>query len=144
MGKIRDAAKIIYAPLFQVGIGNYLKLKKQHVVFARLLIQGKLHIKNQGRISIGSNSVIHSGIKSNVLGESAGFEVYPGANLQIGNGVNMSNIRIRCEKEIRIDDDVMLGGGVTIIDSNCHSMDFNERMFSKDGKGEVLYRLPFI
>ena len=130
---IREFAKKIYAPFFQIGIGNYFVLRKNHVKFARLLVEGKLMIKNQGAVSIGANSVLHSGTKSNVLGESLGFEVYPNAVLKIGNGVSMSNVKIRCEKEIRIDDDVMIGGGVTIIDSNCHSLDFHERMFTRDG-----------
>lgn len=129
--------KIIYRPLFQIGILNYVSLKKNRVRFGRLLLQGKLWIRNHGVIEIGENCVIHSGIKSNVLGTSSGFEVYQNGKLIIGSCVNMSNIRIRCEKEVRIDNDVMIGGGVTINDSNCHSLDFNERMKSKDG-GSVI------
>lgn len=123
----------IYRPIFQIGLRNYRILRKNKVSFQRLLVQGRIWINNSGSIQIGNNVVIHSGIKHNVLGELTGFEVYSKANLIIGDGVNMSNAKIRCEKEIRIDNDVMLGGGVTIVDSNCHSLDFNERMFSADG-----------
>ena len=123
----------IYGPFLQIGIVNYYRLRLSKVKFGRLLVKGRLFIKNKGNISIGENCVLHSGTKTNVLGEALGFEVYPGAILKIGNGVNMSNVKIRCENKIVIDDDVMIGGGVTIIDSNCHSLDFNERMFSPDG-----------
>lgn len=137
---IRNILKKIYAPFFQIGIGNYITLRRNHVKFARLLVKGKLLIKNQGVITIGANSVLHSGRKANVLGEAMCFEIYPGASLQIGNGVNMSNVKIRCEKEITIDNDVMLGGGVTLLDSNCHSLDFKERMFIKNG--EIIISAP--
>lgn len=116
-----------------MGLHNYFLLKKNKVQFGRLLLQGHIWVFNQGTIELGENVVIHSGIKSNVLGSTTGFEVYSGGRLLIGNGVNMSNTKIRCENAVIIEDDVMLGGGVTIIDSNCHSLDYNERMFSKDG-----------
>lgn len=124
----------IYRPLIQVGLGNYIRLKKNKVSFQRLLLKGKVIIKNNnGVVKIGKNSIIHSGVKANVLGVSSGFEIYPNARLLIGDGVCMSNTRIRCQDEIRVDDNVMIGGGVTIMDSNCHSLDYNERMFSLDG-----------
>ena len=132
----------IYRPLFQVGLHNYFLLKKNRVHFGRLLLQGHIWISNQGLIELGENVVIHSGIKSNILGSATGFEVYSGGRLLIGNGVNMSNTKIRCENEVIIEDDVMLGGGVTIIDSNCHSLDFNERMRSADGEGGAIISSP--
>ena len=128
----------IYRPIFQVGIGNYIKLKRNKVSFKRLLVFGKLVINNFGGvIQLGENVVIRSGIESNVLGEKTGFEVYPGAELIIREGVNMSNTRIRCENKIIIDENVMIGGGVVLLDSNCHSLDFEERMFDKKG-GNIL------
>lgn len=136
----KDVLKIIYAPFFQIGIFNFIKLKRYGVKFKRLHIKGSIHISSKGNISLGNNVNINSSYKSNVLGNITGFEVYNNANLIIGDGVNMSNTRIRCEEEIRIDNDVMIGGGVTIIDSNCHSLDFNERMF--DCTGGVVVSKP--
>lgn len=130
---MRMFAKRIYAPFFQIRLDNYFTLKKNHVSYKRLLLKGHINIRNQGTISLGNNVIIHSGVKYNVLGNSTAFEVYGNASLIIGDGVCMSNARIRCEKEIIIENDVMLGGGVTIIDSNCHSLNFEERMFSPGG-----------
>ena len=53
----------IYRPLIQVGLGNYIRLKKNKVSFQRLLLKGKLIIKNNnGVVKIGKNSIIHSGV----------------------------------------------------------------------------------
>lgn len=131
--RIKELLRKIYAPVFQIGITNYYVLKKYRVSFKRLHIRGRIYISSCGNISIGNNVNINSSYKSNVLGSITGFEVYRNANLIIGDGVNMSNTRIRCENEIRIDNNVMLGGDVTIIDSNCHSLDFEERMFDRTG-----------
>ena len=63
----------IYRPLIQVGLGNYIRLKKNKVSFQRLLLKGKLIIKNNnGVVKIGKNSIIHSGVKANVLFFSKG------------------------------------------------------------------------
>ena len=124
----------LFKHIYHMGIVNYLKLKRNAHSFGRLLIRGSIYINNMsGFFSIGDNVNINSSYKKNVLGNKTALEIYPNGRLIIGNGVNLSNVRIRCEKEVIIEDYVMLGGGVTIIDSNCHSLDFNERMFSIDG-----------
>lgn len=40
----------IYRPLIQVGLGNYIRLKKNKVSFQRLLLKGKLIIKNNNGV----------------------------------------------------------------------------------------------
>jgi acetyltransferase-like isoleucine patch superfamily enzyme len=50
--------------------------------------------------------------------------VYKKAKLHINGDLSMSNTVIVATKEVVIGDNVMIGGGVTIVDSDFHSFDF--------------------
>lgn len=52
--------------------------------------------------------------------------IYKDAVLKIEGRVSMSNAVIVVTKEITIGDNVMIGGGVTIVDSNFHSLNIND------------------
>ena len=51
------------------------------------------------------------------------ISVYDNAILEVNGVVSMSNTVIVCTKHISIGSNVMIGGGVTIVDSDFHSMD---------------------
>lgn len=91
---------------------------------------GKILIINKGVIKLGERVRIRSGFKSNPigLGYKTVFHVFKGAELTIGNHVKMSNTAICCAKEIVIDDEVMIGGGVCIYDTDFHSLNHFIRM----------------
>jgi acetyltransferase-like isoleucine patch superfamily enzyme len=57
------------------------------------------------------------------------------ARIIIGNNVSISGTCIVAEKEIVIDDGVLIGPNVKIFDSDFHSLNPNER---KEGKGKVI------
>ena len=91
---------------------------------------GRLHIINKGIIKLGERVRIRSGFKSNPigLGYKTVFHVFKDAKLIIGNHVKMSNTAICCAKEVVIDDEVMIGGGVCIYDTDFHSLNHYIRM----------------
>lgn len=51
--------------------------------------------------------------------------VYDAATLSIDGNVYMSNAVIVATKKIEIGNNVMIGGGVTIVDSDFHTMDYS-------------------
>jgi acetyltransferase-like isoleucine patch superfamily enzyme len=55
------------------------------------------------------------------------FWLGPGARLTLGDRVGLSNSTIVCMKSVAIDDDVFLGGGSRIYDTDFHSVRADER-----------------
>lgn len=51
-----------------------------------------------------------------------------GANLTIGNNVGMSSPTIWCDEKNVIGNDVRIGSLVTILDTDCHSLNYVDRM----------------
>ncbi len=92
-----------------------------------------------GRFSIGKNFAMNNGIKGNPIGcyERCTFFVDRGAKLTIGDNVGMSQAALICHKRITIGNDVKIGGGVSIYDTDFHSLNPDIRR-SKDDLGSVL------
>lgn len=51
-----------------------------------------------------------------------------GGSLIIGNNVGMSSPTIWCDEKIVIGNDVRIGALVTIMDTDCHSLNYMDRM----------------
>lgn len=114
---------------------NFLIFKIRHVKFGNnLKFHGKLFVRGKGKISIGDNVTINSSMESNPIGGDVKtiFYIKQGANLEIGNNVGISNSAFYSEKSIKIDDNVLIGNGCKIYDSNFHSLDFIERRNHKE------------
>ena len=91
-----------------------------------------MKIYGRGRITIGKNVLINSKESAN-----PGMGCYPKTvfcvptgELEIGDDVGMSSVSIFCAERVRIGSHVLLGGGVKIMDSDAHSLDYEKR-----GKG---------
>lgn len=67
------------------------------------------------------NDVVHSTLGIN---RKCKLLVYRNACLEINGSLSMSNTVIVATKKISIGNNVMIGGGVTIVDSDFHSMNF--------------------
>lgn len=81
-----------------------------------------------GGISIGNHVTINSSIDSNpVAGESTKLCTNCHGKIKIGNRVGISNATIFSFDEIVIEDDVNIGAGAKIYDSDFHSINFKER-----------------
>ncbi len=94
---------------------------------------GIIWIRNKGILEIGNNVCIRSSASSNPIG--CGWKTYiqilKNGYLIIGNGVRMSNVSITTESSIVIEDDVLIGGGCKIFDTDFHSLDYNMRLKKK-------------
>jgi acetyltransferase-like isoleucine patch superfamily enzyme len=81
-------------------------------------------IKKSSIVRFGSNFVMINSAKYSTLGKNnrCKFVVSADATLMIGNKVGMSNTTIVATKSISIGNNNMIGGGVTIVDSDFHSL----------------------
>lgn len=128
--------KTIILNMFQIINNSYnqLLLMRKKVDFSKTLrINGKLKIHGNGKIYIGENVKINSSESSNPIGGSdySIFSVYSPGVLKIGNNVGISNAAIVCFDEVTIEDNVFIGGGVKIYDSDFHSLDYEKRIMGK-------------
>jgi acetyltransferase-like isoleucine patch superfamily enzyme len=78
-----------------------------------------------GKCSIGKNFSMNNGIKGNPIGcyDRCTFFVNKGAILEIGDNVGISQTALICHKHIKICNNVKIGGGVKIYDTDFHSLD---------------------
>jgi acetyltransferase-like isoleucine patch superfamily enzyme len=83
-----------------------------------------LDINTNSLVKFGPNLVMVNLAKYSTLGKNnkCKFVVSNNAQLIVGNKVGMSNAVIVATKSITIGNNVMIGGGVTIVDSDFHSL----------------------
>lgn len=111
-------------------IYNWYMLKKNNVRYLNKPdIRGKIYIRNLGKITLGDDVTVNSGLFPNPVGGGglAILVVDPHAELRIGNHVGISNAEIVVKQKIEICDGVMIGGGVKIYDSDFHPIRVGER-----------------
>jgi acetyltransferase-like isoleucine patch superfamily enzyme len=99
---------------------------------AQLRVRGLpiIYIHRAGRMSIGSRCRFNSGYRNNFVGgeQRVAIQVLPGGCLTLGDGVAISNTTLVCANSISIEDDVFIGGGCHIYDTDFHSLEANERV----------------
>lgn len=95
-----------------------------------LNIQGSLSFVRNRSVAFVNNSV------SSTLGinRKCKLLVYKNASLHFKGRVGMSNTVIVATKHIEIGDNVMIGGGVTIVDCDFHSKDYHDWFTENDEK----------
>ncbi len=96
----------------------------------RRIIHGRIGLRIRGGVVIiGDNCYISSGLDMNPLcaRSNAFLCVEKDAKLTIGDGCAMSSPRIWAHHKISIGNHVMIGGNVIIVDSDCHSLDYQFR-----------------
>ncbi len=110
-------------------------LRYRHVQYAPdLKIYGRLHLYGRGPVTIGEKTVINSSAGSNPIGgpEKTIFSLAHEGSLTIGKNVGLSNVAIVSHCGVTIEDDVRIGGGTKIYDTDFHSLKVEERV----GTGE--------
>ena len=97
-------------------------------------VNGKIFIRNSGKIEIGENFMVNSGNRFNPIGGDiiTRLVTQPNSLLSIGNHVGISNSSIFCAERIEIRDYVYIGGGCKIWDTDFHSIHPNERLHYGD------------
>lgn len=100
---------------------------------------GSIFIRGKGQIEIGDNVTINSCLEANPIGgdRKTIFYIKKGAELNIGSNVGISNTAFYSESSITIEDDVLIGNGCKIYDSNFHSTSYEQRV---SGKEDVISR----
>jgi acetyltransferase-like isoleucine patch superfamily enzyme len=89
----------------------------------------KLHCHATGSIRIGERCRIQSGFAGNPVGGGSRMSIWVGKEgcLRLGDRVGLSNSTIVCMRSVVIEDDVFLGGGCRIYDTDFHSVRAQER-----------------
>lgn len=122
--------RLIY-PLFRLIKIVYYKiyLKKHGLDRAKIIMAGlpQIIIRKGGILNICGVLRMVNTAKDATLGkpQKCKFLVYPNAYLTFKGDVSMSNTVIVATKGIEIGNNVMIGGGCTIVDSDFHSMNYN-------------------
>lgn len=83
-----------------------------------------------GHCTIGENLAMNNGIKHNPIGctQRCTLFVDRGAKLIIGHNLGLSQAAIICHTSINIGNNVKIGGGVCIYDTDFHSLDYKLRV----------------
>ena len=115
----------------------YLRLQLyRHKVICdeKIKVNGRIKIINNGEILIGKKFKANSGENMNPIGGDTVLRLIckSGATLIIGNKVGISNSTIFCTTKITIGDNVMIGGGCKIWDSDFHSLNSSIRGTDRD------------
>lgn len=89
----------------------------------------KLDIESNGKLVIGDNFNMTSGLMVNPLSRNIKtmIKINSNAKIIIKNNVGMSSVCLWAKEEIQIGDYVKLGADVIVFDSDMHSLDFRLR-----------------
>lgn len=125
-GYLKKAVNALTTGCTYISLRMYGVKIGKHPRFCGLL---QYNINPNSTMEIGSNCIIVSGGYRNEIGRNSKsyITLYDNACLKIGNYVGMSDITISCRKEIVIGNYVTIGGGVLILDSNAHCLDWKLR-----------------
>ena len=118
--------------LFFFPIWNKLKFNLKGVLYGpHLKVYTKVFLKIgcNAKINIGSNFTFTSGDCINPLSRNIRgcIVANPGSIISIGNNVGMSSPCIWAYKEIRVGNNVKIGGDCIIMDSDAHSLNYMDR-----------------
>lgn len=83
---------------------------------------------------IGNDFYMTNGDAINPIGSNlrGTFYLEPGANVTIGDNVGMSSTRLWIAQGLTIGNNVSIGAGVLIIDTDCHPLDCRMRRSDKE------------
>ena len=121
---------------------NYIKFKLHGIHFGKhLRVYNLVYVrKGEGaKISIGDSLSFSSGGGHNPInGNVRGYlRADDNAEIMIGNNCGMSSTVLWAKDKIHIGNNVLIGGGCLLLDSDSHSLDYRIRNGSirdKDGK----------
>ena len=113
---------------------NTIIFKVNGLEFSKFRGKGICYVKNKGIILIGKNFRFNSGRFFNPIGGDTIIRliVKKKGILQIGDNVGMSNCSIFCSSQITVENNVLIGGGVKIWDTDFHSLSYRIRGTNED------------
>lgn len=125
---------------------NLLRFRMHHIaVGSHARLYGGIGIINKGRITIGNNFTCNGGAMVNPMGRNINSFLMTDADgcIKIGNNVGMSSAVLRAQKNIIIEDGVLIGAETIITDTDAHPLNSQERGTSDNRKAvskEVIIR----
>lgn len=109
----------LYTPLAKLVFSlNNVKYKKGLKVLGKL----KVRVTRRGSVIIGEKLQINSE-NFNLIGRQQKTILWVEGELMIGDNVGMSSVALICNHKIIIGDDVKIGGGTCIYDTDFHNLD---------------------
>lgn len=121
---------------------NCISCRVYQVEHGKIKINGLIRFHGNGKISLGENVEINS---APFLGNPVGINCkthicsYDNARLTIGNNVGISGATIVAHCGITIEDNVLIGGGTQIFDSDFHSVFYNDRLLNNVPEGKPTF-----
>jgi len=121
--------------VFVNNLYTWMKFYSNNILFIDFKTYGVpfVMVARGGYCKFGSNFTLNNGLVGNPIGrpQPCVFFVDKGASLIIGNNVGISSTAIISQEKIIIGDNVKIGGGVCIYDTDFHSLDAVLRNDSK-------------
>lgn len=98
-----------------------------------LSVRGKVYTifhSDKASITIGDNVTINASRISNPIGTGDGtyFQMVGEGKIIIGNNCGISNSAFTCANSIILEDNVLLGSGCKIYDTDFHALQYSERI----------------
>lgn len=117
-----------------------LPLKGKCTIGENLRVRGRIFVSNYGEIKIGNNVTINSADWSNPIGAGSKtyFQVAPSGYIKIGDNSGVSNIAITSQIGVEIGNNVLLGSGVKIYDTDFHPIIASYRYGSKKDDSKTM------
>lgn len=108
----------------------------------RLSVRGRVYSffhYDTGKIIIGDDVQINSAPWANPIGtgDKTYFQIFDNAKLIMGNRCGISNSAFTCMSEIVLGDDVLIGSGCRIYDTDFHALNYLERRLGSDKNAEI-------
>lgn len=97
----------------------------------------RIIIKPGSNVRIGKGLISRSAAGSGIETSMTSIKVSEKSVLTIGDNVGISNVIILCNNSIRIGNQVLIGGGTMVNDSNHHSLDWQYRGTPRDRENVV-------
>ena len=121
---LRKVVRIFSDALDQIKFRLSLVLNNVHHQSIRSFGFPYIAVSPNGSCVLGDNFRMSNGVRFNPIGfpQPCQIVVTDGAELIIGKNVGMSQAAIICHHSITIGDNVKIGGGVKIYDTNFHSL----------------------
>lgn len=119
---------------------NKINIRRQKITIGENpIINGLVFFRNYGSIIIGKNFKATSGKNNNPIGGDTVLRLIcrKDAQIKIGDNVGISNATLHICKKLTIKDNVLIGGGCKIWDSDFHSIDYRDRIFDGDNNIKI-------
>ena len=133
---VKRIRQYMAAFIWSLFYGTYLRLHPACLSIGRLRVTGrmKLDLDPFAHFHLGDGVRINSGALINAIGghRKTIIALHRGARLAIGQGTGLSSCTIVCKSMIKIGEQVLVGGGTVIVDSDLHALASKDRELPRE------------